>query len=123
MKEEIIHVIIGWQQFERPAHIPDGWHIYNASRPFPAHETWVGDFLHGVFFGAIDPDGEWAEDYRCRAVELDAHRLVFHKHEDVETWGRAFCAQLGVDYDSFKFGDVAQSFLRHKRQEADDGIE
>ena len=35
--------------------LPEGTEIYNAARPFPAHQEWTGEFLHGVFFGAIFP--------------------------------------------------------------------
>lgn len=44
--------------FSREVNIPEGYEgaeIYNAPRPFPATVTWQGEFIRGVFYGAIDP--------------------------------------------------------------------
>jgi hypothetical protein len=89
------------------------WEIYNAARPFPAHFNWQGRFLHGVFYGAIDPELSGADEYRERAKSLDAHLLVWVTREEVEAWGRAYCEKHGVNYGDFDYEEIARSYLRH----------
>jgi len=44
--------------------------LWNAPRPFSAHEHYTGEFMHGVFYGVIYPDRDWADDFRkdCRLI-------------------------------------------------------
>lgn len=105
------------EDFSRKIDIPEGceaWEIYNAARPFPATVTWQGEFIHGIFYGAIDPSDEFADENRTRAKQLDASRLMFVSREVVEEWGRAYCAKYDVDYADFDFRDIAISYLRHQ---------
>jgi len=120
--DDTIRIIEG---FTRNLGIPDEWvlrakageiELYNAARPFPAHQTEIGEFVHGVFYGLIDPKADYADDYRKRAAELDAYRIEFISKATVETWGHAYCEQYGVNYDDYKFSDIAKSWLRHARQ-------
>ncbi len=41
---------------ERPKDIPKDWLIFNAPRPLLGHKEWQGDFRHGIFYAAIDPN-------------------------------------------------------------------
>jgi len=105
--------------FSREISIPDGYEnaeIYNAPRPFPATVNWQGEFITGVFYGAIDPENEFADENRERARRLDVARLVFIGRDEVEAWGRAYCRKYGVDYDDFDYADICQSFL-HAEEE------
>jgi len=36
--------------------MPDSWLIFNAPRPLLGHQEWQGDFRHGVFYAAINPE-------------------------------------------------------------------
>jgi hypothetical protein len=36
----------------RIVEIPKDWIIYNAPRPIYGHYSWIGDFIHGVFYTA-----------------------------------------------------------------------
>jgi hypothetical protein len=48
----------------RPTALPDGtplpahWEVYNAPRPLYGALTWDGEFRHGAFYGAVDPDDD-----------------------------------------------------------------
>jgi hypothetical protein len=75
-----------------------------------------GEFVRGIFYGAIDPELDYADEYRRRADELDAGRLVFVPETEVETWGRAFCEERGVEYDDYEFDVIARSFVRNMKK-------
>lgn len=115
-KVRIIRIIEG---FTRDLGLPNlpGWEFYNAARPFPAHETWTGEFVSGIFYGAIDPQADYADEYRKRAEELDADLLVFVARDEVEAWGRAYCQKHGINYDKYEFSDIAKAWLRHAERE------
>lgn len=108
-----LRLIKGWS---KDVEIPKGYEdaeIYNAPRPFPATVNWQGDFICGVFYGAIAPTNEFADENRERALRLDATRLVWVSREEVEAWGREYCAEYGAAYEDFDFDDIAKSYLRH----------
>ncbi len=95
-----IRIIEGWTM---DLGIPVDWierakagkvELYNAARPFPCHEDTRGEFVHGVFYGIIDPRLDYADRYRERAIDLDASLLVFVTRAEVETWGKAYCEEL-----------------------------
>lgn len=116
-----IRIIEGWT---RDLSIPVMWveqakagevELYNAPRPFPCHEDAQGEFVHGVFYGLIDPALDYADEKRRRAIDLDASRLVFVAKSDVETWGKAHCLELGVEYGDYDFEVIARLYLQHHR--------
>lgn len=114
-----IRIVEGWT---RDLDLPADWveraksgevEIYNAPRPFPCHEDARGEFVHGIFYGIIDPNLNYADEYRQRAMDLDASLLVFVTRTEVETWGRVYCKELGVDYDDYEFDVIVRLFLQH----------
>ncbi len=119
-----IRIINGWtRDLGIPAEMLESckagvWELYNAARPFPAHHTAQGEFIHGVFYGAIDPLADCADEYRKRAGELDASRMVFVEQDIVEQWGRVYCEEHRVAYDSYDFSVIAKSYLRHAKKES-----
>lgn len=56
---------------ERPSHIPETWIVFNAPRPLYGHEEWQGEFQHGIFYVAVDPDGYGAEGFIRESTSLD----------------------------------------------------
>lgn len=90
--------------------------IYNAARPFPCHQAWQSESVHGIFYGLIYPGREKAEEYRERALALGASHLVFVSQAEIEEWGRAYCEQHGVRYEDFDFGAIARAFLHHNEE-------
>lgn len=66
---------------DRPTDIPQNWPIHNAPRPLYGQKTWQGDFVHGVFYAAIDPTDK-DSDWRIKSNEaLDAYELIFMTRE------------------------------------------
>lgn len=66
---------------DRPTDIPQDWPIHNAPRPLYGTQTWQGDFVHGVFYAAIDPADEFAPGWLTRNEDLDAYELVYMTRE------------------------------------------
>ena len=110
---------------EKPGNVPDTWEIYNAPRPLYGHVTWQGNFRHGIFYAAIDPEGDYADEYRERTLQLDGSRCVFVTVDDVEEWATNYIAELNERYariesheeikrDDFDFGDILKSYLQHR---------
>jgi len=100
-----------------PAGCKEYWEVYNAPRPFPATVTWQGEFISGVFYGAINPEDEFADENRERARQLDVTRLIFVPRAEVEAWGRAYCEKYNVEYEDFTWRDIAVAYLNHAEQE------
>lgn len=65
MAERVVHFIVGFHQV--PERVQDlagrGWTVYNAPRPLMGAETWTGEFRHGVFYAAVPPDGDLADEF------------------------------------------------------------
>ncbi len=59
----------------RPQDAPAGHLIHNAPRPLHGDKTWQGDFISGIFYAAIDPDGDGAEWFIQQNQNLDASEL------------------------------------------------
>lgn len=112
--------------------IPEGWVIFNAPRPLYASEialfvrhdefkgdvfnyvyaTWVGDFKHGIFYVAVDPEDEatwnsnvsndgWILEFRsaehAQKVMQRYYRIKYHKDFTLDE-----CAEAVVTYFSMK---------------------
>jgi hypothetical protein len=91
--------------------------LWNAARPFPAHETYRGEFLHGIFYGVIYPEQEYADQYRKRARELDAHPIRFISRQHVLDTMQHYYDREYPDHDinvqDHDFRDVALAYSRH----------
>jgi hypothetical protein len=62
---------------ERPKDVPEGWSIWNAPRPLYGHKNWQGDFLHGRFYVAVEPDGDFADRFIKENISLDAWQIEY----------------------------------------------
>ena len=114
-----IRLIRGYHQFNlnTPEEVGEGWLIFNAPRPFPCNKSWRGDFIHGVFYGGIDLNDEFADIYIQRANDLDASQIVFVTKDDVLMYGKQFCKEHNLDMERFTFEQIAQSYIQAKRRE------
>ncbi|WP_156915980.1 hypothetical protein [Desulfatirhabdium butyrativorans] len=45
---------------QAPIDVPPNWIIFNAPRPLYGDKEWQGDFIHGRFYVAVDPNGDQA---------------------------------------------------------------
>lgn len=67
-----LHVI------EKRLNVPGDWIIINAPRPIPGDIQWQGDFRHGIFYAALNPDDpNFASNY-TEAEDLDAWELRYY---------------------------------------------
>jgi hypothetical protein len=89
------------------------WEIWNAARPFPAHLYHQGEFMRGIFYGIIDPAQDLADEFRQSAQDLDASQLTFVTQEEINTWGRTKCEEIGVDFEDFDYETIAESYLNN----------
>lgn len=88
--------------------VPEGWIVYNAPRPLMGHEGWSGEFVHGIFYAAVNPEGEYAEVYVKRNQELDGHIVRWVTKGEVLEWARRKFEDYGIreefdcaDYDDY----------------------
>jgi len=91
--------------------------LWNAARPFPAHETYNGEFMHGVFYGVIYPDQEYADLMRTDAQRLDAHRVEFVSKSTVMEYGRKVAEDYGVDPSDWGYEEILNSYIGMRRRQ------
>ncbi len=78
---------------QAPLNVPPNWIVFNAPRPLYGDREWQGDFLHGRFYAAVDPNGDKAEWCIKENKSLDAWVYQF---VDAETM-RAMVRQYYID--------------------------
>jgi len=116
--------IEGYHEMTRPADIPADWTIYNAPRPLYGHKRWQGDFRHGIFFAAVAPGGDPADEfgdaaeYHKRNRELDGHECLWVSKADVMAYGAQKAAEYEVDLDEFDYKDIVSSFVDNYERQA-----
>lgn len=62
---------------EPPEQVKPGWLVFNAPRPLAAtppynENTWIEDFVHGVFYAQIDPAEPYAQQRLRENKGLDS---------------------------------------------------
>ncbi len=95
-----------WQPDDRMEEIPVGQELYCASRPLYGHKTWEGAWLHGRHWAIINPNGEYADQFREETVSLDGWRVLFVDMAEAEAWYRM---QIRPD-DGFTYEDVIEAY-------------
>lgn len=123
-RKTVIRIIEG---HHKPVETPDGvgenWRIYNAPRPLSGHITWTGPFRHGIFYAAIAPVGDPADEFNDSermtdsTLRLDGWLIVDVAYARVEEWARNFCKRRELDYDNYGFEDFVNSFLINTEEE------
>jgi len=109
--------IEGYHATERPADIPADWTIYNAARPLHGHRHWQGHFRHGVFYVAVAPEGDPADEFNDSAEmhkrnrALDGHVCVWVPKAKVVEYGKRVAEEYGVDLTRFEYHEIARSFM------------
>jgi hypothetical protein len=104
---------------------PPHWRIYNAARPLPGSIEWTGEFLHGVFYAAIDPDDDRADWMEERCLSLDGHLVTFVPKDEVVQWVHAYYAKeyprTKIDWDNVDYKDMVMSWLNYHRRMEEEG--
>lgn len=122
MKNKVLYVE-GFHEI--PAKICDlierGWTIYNAPRPLLGHETWQGDFRHGVFFAAVAPDGDPADEFgdaphfHERNRQNDGYTCEIVSREAVMAYGVTVAEKYRITLADVDYDDLVQSYLNSVR--------
>lgn len=76
---------------ERPKDVPPGWLILNAPRPLLGHREWQGEFVHGIFYVAIDPQDTLASTFLQKSHDLDGWLIRYYSEKDLggpERWNQ-----------------------------------
>ena len=60
--------------------------MYNAPRPLYGELNWKGPFLHGVFYAAMNPVGEYAQMYREFNETMDAWPVEWVTEPEARRW-------------------------------------
>ena len=113
-----------YHEMTRPDDIPETWTIYNAPRPLYGHVRWQGDFRHGIFFAAVAPEGDPADEfndaaeYHKRNRQLDGHECLWVPKAEVMVYGAQKAAEYGVDLDEFDYKDIVSSFVDNYHRQA-----
>ncbi len=67
---------------ERPKDIPEDWLIFNAPRPLLGDKEWTGEFQHGIFYVAVDPNGYIPESWIEKNCGLDGWLIEYISKEN-----------------------------------------
>ena len=108
----------------RHATVPPHWTIYNAPRPLFGHMNWTGDFITGLFYAAIDPNGPGAEEdtERNRAFNAVIVNYVtdLEWEQAVTAYGQKMAADYQIDLADFDRADIEASYANHLHQKETD---
>jgi hypothetical protein len=88
--------------------------IFNAPRPLWGTREWEGDFLHGIFYVAVDPTDARAEMMIKQNAELDGWLCEYVTMEQVRAWAAQIAAERGYDrkdVDSLSDQDLQNWYL------------
>lgn len=90
---------------ERPTKVPASWPIFNAPRPIPGDENWQGDFRHGIYYSAVDPNREKeVVDYNLTTLKsLDAWLVRYYTTSQAIDWMRRYYkTNFPKSFENFK---------------------
>ena len=101
---------------------PDGWLLFNAPRPLYGHREWRGDFVHGVFYAAVNPRGERAEWMICENAKLDGWVIRYYGEAEILEHAQHTADKYGYTLDRLMglatMKDVEASWrLAHGKEE------
>lgn len=69
----------------RPEQAPEGWEVWNAPRPMAGTRHFQGEFIHGIFYGVIDPTDAYADNWRRLNIRDDGTMLEWISLEEAKT--------------------------------------
>ena len=118
MKNKVLY-IEGFNDIpvEIEAFIEHGWIVYNAPRPLLGHECWQGDFRHGVFFAAVAPEGDPADEFgdaptfHKRNRQNDGYTCEIVSREAVMAYGVMIAEKYNVTLADVSYDDIVNSYL------------
>ena len=94
----------------------DNYYIFNAARPLHGQITWQGDFIHGVFYAAVDKDFAQSKVIIERNVNLDGHILQFVTESEVREKLQAHYNKIApgkIDVSKYSIREIWDSYLQY----------
>ena len=91
--------------------------LWNAFRPFMAHETYNGKCMHGVHYGIIYPDQDYADEYRKDALRNRADRVEFVDKATVMEYGCKLAEEYNRDVNLWDYKDILTSYIGTRRRQ------
>ena len=92
----------------------EGFLIFNAPRPLIGHVEWRGDFIHGVYYAAVDPSLGDGQHYIQRNIALYGHVLEFvseaEVRESLQAHYNAIAPQYNIDVSEHDIKDLWHSY-------------
>jgi hypothetical protein len=110
---------------DRPADIPENWIVFNAPRPLfgtlitaaggpQAGCTWIGDFVTGRLYAAVDPEDEDAQRWIDENRSLAAVILVYVSQEEldqrVDEWAVGYAKKYNLDLTEFDRSEIVDAY-------------
>lgn len=90
-------------------------YIFNAPRPLMGHGDWTGNFISGVFYAAVDPKGERADQMIDFNIRMDADLLTWFSKDDVIKEGKSWAKESGISYEEltkwYDFRDLVAHYI------------
>lgn len=86
------------------------WIIFNAPRPLYGDVVGKGEFLYGIFYAAVNPNGDFAEQLCRENLRLDAVVCKYVTMDEIVYWVQQFCKRKGYDFNELDNNDVRQCF-------------
>ncbi len=77
--------------------IPDNYIIFNAPRPLYGQITWQGEFKHGIFYAALDPDDKYTGQGIRENESLDGWFCKWVTWAEVMEWAIGYYADYDID--------------------------
>lgn len=87
----------------RPDYVPDSWLVFNAARPIGAspvygrahkYAFWQGNFHHGIYYAAINPEDGNADGLIQYNNEMDGYLCIWVTHAEVLAWAMCYYTNL-----------------------------
>jgi hypothetical protein len=114
MKKLIVQRIIS----APPDQAPTRWLVFNAPRPLRGDRNWEGQFKHGIFYVAIDPMSDEANDMVAENDESDGWLCQYVTEEAVMAWAREYFRKYPeVNLEEVDREKINYSYLYHKGSE------
>jgi N12 class adenine-specific DNA methylase len=101
----------------RPEDVPSDYLIFNAPRPLLGDKDWTGDFLHGIFYAAIDITSASADRTIQDIIDLDGWLCEYVTQADIEKWERERATVYDIRYEDHPYNVWEASWLQNKRIE------
>jgi len=101
----------------RPQGVPEHYLICNAPRPIIGDMLWEGDFIHGRFYAALDPENPEFDICVRENTALDAWHLIFWTEAEARDRVKEAYPKYAHKVDSLSFEQLYDTFRNVMKRE------